>query len=214
MQPGSVLVKMRPTASVWIDSHGDYQLGFDSTWELDFWGKFRRGVESETASLIASVADYDDAIVSLTAEVARTYTVIRTFEVLIELARENIKVQEEGLQIAESRFRNGATTELDVTQARSLLESTRATIPQLANRTAAVAKRLEHAVRATDGRRSGITGWTQRNSDGACGSGRWRTGRTAAAASGYPQRRAFCRCTVCPHWYCQSRSLSQFFAFR
>jgi NodT family efflux transporter outer membrane factor (OMF) lipoprotein len=112
-------------------SHGDYQLGFDSTWEMDFWGKFRRGVESETASLIASVADYDDGIVSLTAEVARTYTVIRTFEVLIELARENIKVQEEGLQIAESRFRNGATTELDVTQARSLLESTRATIPQL-----------------------------------------------------------------------------------
>ena len=111
--------------------HGDYQLGFDSTWELDFWGKFRRGVESETASLIASVADYDDGIVSLTAEVARTYTVIRTFESLIELTRENIKVQEEGLQIAESRFRNGATTELDVTQARSLLESTRATIPQL-----------------------------------------------------------------------------------
>ena len=112
-------------------NHWDYQLGFDSTWELDFWGKFRRGVESETASLIASVADYDDAIVSLTAEVARTYTVIRTFEVLIELNLENSKVQEEGLKIAESRFRNGATTELDVTQARSLLESTRATIPQL-----------------------------------------------------------------------------------
>ena len=112
-------------------NHWDYQLGFDATWELDFWGKFRRDVEAAHASLIASVADYDDALVSLTAEVARTYTVIRTFEVLIELTRENVKVQEEGLQIAESRFRNGATTELDVTQARSLLESTRASIPQL-----------------------------------------------------------------------------------
>ena len=57
--------------------------------------------------------------------------------------------------MAESRFRNGATTELDVTQARTLLESTRATIPQSANRPAAGGKRLEHAVRATAGRRPG-----------------------------------------------------------
>lgn len=115
-----------------LDPHfGDYQIGFDAAWELDFWGRFRRGVEAEAANLIASVADYDDSLVSLTAEVARTYVVIRTFEVLIELTSENAKVQTEGLEIAESRFRNGATTELDVTQARSLLESTKATIPQL-----------------------------------------------------------------------------------
>ncbi len=109
----------------------DYQLGFDAAWELDFWGKFRRGVEAETASLTASVADYDNSLVSLTAEVARTYAVIRTFEALLEITRQNVTVQEEGLKIAESRFRNGATTELDVTQARTLLESTKATIPQL-----------------------------------------------------------------------------------
>ena len=109
----------------------DYQLGFDAVWELDFWGKYRRGVEAETASLLASVADYYSALVSLTAEVARTYVVIRTFEVLIEQAQENARLQEEGLRIAESRFRNGATSELDVTQATTLLESTRASIPQL-----------------------------------------------------------------------------------
>lgn len=109
----------------------DYQVGFDAIWELDFWGKFRRDVQASYASLIASEADYDDALVSLTAEVARTYTVIRTFEVLIELTSENAKLQEEGLKIAESRFRNGVTTELDVAQARTLLESTRASIPQL-----------------------------------------------------------------------------------
>jgi NodT family efflux transporter outer membrane factor (OMF) lipoprotein len=110
--------------------HWDYQAGFDASWELDFWGKFRRDVESAQASLIASQAEYDDAIVSLTAEVARTYAVIRTFEVLVELTRENAKIQEESLRIAESRFNNGATSELDVTQARTLLESTKASIPQ------------------------------------------------------------------------------------
>lgn len=109
----------------------DYQLGFDAAWELDFWGRFRRNVEAADASLTASVADYDNALVSLTAEVARTYAVIRTFEVLIQLARKNAKLQERGLQIADVRFRNGATTELDVTQARTLLESTLASIPQL-----------------------------------------------------------------------------------
>lgn len=109
----------------------DYQVGFDAVWELDFWGKFRRDVQAAHASLIASEADYDDALVSLTAEVARTYTVIRTLEERIELTRENVKLQEEGLKIAESRFSNGVTTELDVTQALTLLESTRASIPTL-----------------------------------------------------------------------------------
>jgi NodT family efflux transporter outer membrane factor (OMF) lipoprotein len=109
----------------------DFQLGFDAVWELDFWGKYRRGVQAETASLLATIGDYYNALVSLTAEVARTYATIRTFEVLTEQARANVDLQEGGLQIAEARFRNGATSELDVSQATSLLESTRASIPQL-----------------------------------------------------------------------------------
>jgi NodT family efflux transporter outer membrane factor (OMF) lipoprotein len=108
-----------------------YSVGFDAVWELDFWGKYGRGVESQAASLLASVADYQSALVSLTAEVARTYATIRTYEVLVDLAQENARIQEEGLHIAESRLRNGATSELDVTQATSQWESTRASIPPL-----------------------------------------------------------------------------------
>jgi NodT family efflux transporter outer membrane factor (OMF) lipoprotein len=115
-----------------FDNHfADYQLGFDASWEMDFWGKYRRGVESETAALAGSVADYDSALVALTAEVARTYAVMRTFEELLAQAHTNADLQAEGLRIADARFRNGATSELDVTQATALLESTRATIPQL-----------------------------------------------------------------------------------
>jgi NodT family efflux transporter outer membrane factor (OMF) lipoprotein len=109
----------------------DYQIGFDAAWELDFWGKYRRAVESESAGLMGSVADYDSALVSLSAEVARTYVVIRTFEVLVAQAQDNARVQEQALTIAQSRFKNGATSELDVTQATTLLESTRASVPQL-----------------------------------------------------------------------------------
>jgi NodT family efflux transporter outer membrane factor (OMF) lipoprotein len=110
---------------------GRYLVGFDALWEVDFWGKYRRGVKSARATWLATVADYDNALVSLTAEVARTYALVRTFQVLIELARQNVAVQEDGQRIAESRFRNGATSELDVAQATNLLESTRASIPAL-----------------------------------------------------------------------------------
>jgi NodT family efflux transporter outer membrane factor (OMF) lipoprotein len=115
-----------------IDHHfGDFQVGFDAVWEPDFWGKYRRGVRAAHATWGATVADYDDALVSLSADVARTYVAIRTFEVLVDLAQQNVKVQEEGLQVAQSRFSNGATSGLDVSQATSLLEGTRASVPVL-----------------------------------------------------------------------------------
>ena len=118
-------------ANLPVQHFGDYQLGFDAVWELDFWGKYRRGVQSDAAHAFATIADYYAEVVSLTAEVVRTYVVIRTTEVLIAQAQENVRIQEEGLAIAQSRFRNGATPELDPTQAETLLESTRATIPPL-----------------------------------------------------------------------------------
>jgi NodT family efflux transporter outer membrane factor (OMF) lipoprotein len=109
----------------------DYQAGFDAAWEIDFWGRFQRGIESADANLSASVADYQNALVSLTAEVARTYVIIRTLEERLDIAHENIKLQEESLRIANVRFTNGATTELDVQQAVSNLSETQAQVPAL-----------------------------------------------------------------------------------
>ena len=109
----------------------DYQMGFDAAWELDFWGRFRRGVESADASHYASIANYDDILVALTAEVARTYVLIRTFEKRLAVARENVKNQTEFLRIAEARFEAGATSKLDVAQATALLKETQASIPGL-----------------------------------------------------------------------------------
>jgi NodT family efflux transporter outer membrane factor (OMF) lipoprotein len=126
------LSKNTPIGAFLPNRHfGDYQLGFDAAWEIDLWGKYRSGVDAEAASLLASVADYYGAFVSLTAEVARTYVEIRTFEVLLQQARDNAKLQQQGLEIAQSRYHNGATSELDPSQATALLESTLASIPQL-----------------------------------------------------------------------------------
>ena len=109
----------------------DYQTSLDAVWELDFWGKFRRAVQTGVASLEATIADYDDLLVTLTAEVASTYVTVRTAEVRLKVTRDNIKLQQQSLKIAEVRFKAGAVTELDVTQATSLLRSTEATLPPL-----------------------------------------------------------------------------------
>ena len=112
------------------DTFWQYDAGFDVAWELDIWGKFRRAIESGVANLETTIANYDDVLVSLTAEVARTYVLLRTFEERREIARENVKIQERSLQIAEIRFKAGAVTELDVVQAKSLLKNTEAFIPR------------------------------------------------------------------------------------
>ena len=112
------------------DSYWQYNAGFDAAWELDIWGKYRRAVESGVANLETSIAGYDNILVSLTAEVARTYIVMRTFEERLEIARQNVKIQQHSLQIAEVRFKAGAVTELDVSQAKSLLRNTEASIPR------------------------------------------------------------------------------------
>ncbi len=108
----------------------DTSVGFDAMWELDFWGKFRRGIESADAALLSSVANYDQVLVSLIGEVAATYVRTRMFEKRLALARANVELQKRTLEIAQVRFNNGAVTELDVTEARSNLENTQALVPQ------------------------------------------------------------------------------------
>ena len=107
------------------------QLNMNVAWELDFWGKFRRAVESADASLRASVADYDSALVTLTADAANSYIQIRTLEKRLEIARENLQTQRESLKLAEARYHGGATSERDVEQARTILYNTEAVVPVL-----------------------------------------------------------------------------------
>ncbi|HVE21726.1 MAG TPA: efflux transporter outer membrane subunit [Acidocella sp.] len=111
-------------------------LGPELVWELDFWGKFRRGVESATAAYLASVAGYDDVLVSLLGNVATTYIGIRTLQTQIAIAQSNIKTQRHALGIAQTRFDEGSTTRLDVYQAQDVLASTEAQLPQLATQLA------------------------------------------------------------------------------
>jgi NodT family efflux transporter outer membrane factor (OMF) lipoprotein len=107
------------------------EVGLRASWELDFWGKFRRAIEAADASLLATVADYDSTLVSLTGDVAGYYILIRTLEKRLDIARQNVISQRESLQLAEAKFRGGTTSQRDVEQAKTLLFNTQASIPAL-----------------------------------------------------------------------------------
>ena len=101
------------------------------SWELDFWGKNRRGIQSSLSSYLSGVAAYYSADVSLTADVANTYINIRNYEELITVAKTNLALQKESLRIAGARFKYGATSMLDLSQAQAQYEQTKAQIPGL-----------------------------------------------------------------------------------
>jgi NodT family efflux transporter outer membrane factor (OMF) lipoprotein len=126
--PGGVAGVTFPTFRRW---YGQWDLGFNLSWELDFWGRFRRAVEADSASLDASVENYDDVLVTLLGQVATTYAQMRITEQRIKYAQQNVELQRETLKIVEARYNAKTVTKLDLAQARSTLEQTQATIPEL-----------------------------------------------------------------------------------
>ncbi len=107
------------------------EIGLMASWELDFWGKFRRAIESADANLLATIADYEMTLVSLTGDVASFYILIRTLEKRLTIAHENVETQKENLKIAEARYQYGTASQLDVDQAKTVLNDTLASIPNL-----------------------------------------------------------------------------------
>jgi NodT family efflux transporter outer membrane factor (OMF) lipoprotein len=106
-----------------------YGTGFSMGWELDFWGRFSRAIESANASFFAAQANRDDALVLLHAQVADTYFTLRTAEARLRIARENAQLQKRSYEIAQKLFRSGETDELDLQQAKTQYLGTLSSIP-------------------------------------------------------------------------------------
>ncbi len=103
--------------------------GFNGSWEMDIWGRYRRAIEAADANLSASVEGYGEVLVMLLSDVASNYIEMRTYQQRLAYARENVEIQRGSLKLAEVRFKQGASNELDVRQARSNLSQTEAVIP-------------------------------------------------------------------------------------
>jgi NodT family efflux transporter outer membrane factor (OMF) lipoprotein len=119
-----------------------YTTGLDATWELDFWGRIRRNVESADAGFGASIEDYRDTLVVLYAEVASAYVQIRSLQARIVSAIGNVGTQQGALQLTQERNRAGLAPDLDVRQAQLNLATTEAFVPALRQELAATINRL------------------------------------------------------------------------
>ena len=119
-----------------------YSSGFETSWELDLFGRIRRSVESSTASLDATVEDYRDVLVVLLADVSSTYVDVRSFQSRLRFARENVEAQRGSLKLTMDRNAAGLVGKLDVRQAELNLATTEAFIPQLEQALAAAIHRL------------------------------------------------------------------------
>jgi len=108
-----------------------YAVGFDAGWELDLFGGVRRSIEAAQAEFETSQEDFHDVLVSLLGEVGLNYVEVRTFQLQLEVAEDNLKAQAETYELTTFRFEAGLTTRLDVEQAKYNLESTRSKIPVL-----------------------------------------------------------------------------------
>lgn len=106
-------------------------VNFDMGWEMDVWGKYARGIESSEATLYASVASYNDILITLIAEVARNYINYQTAQERIIFAKRNIKIQKRVTTMTEVQFNAGNVSELDMQQSRTQLYATKSLLPSL-----------------------------------------------------------------------------------
>jgi multidrug efflux system outer membrane protein len=108
-----------------------YDAGFDATWELDFFGGVRRGIEARNAELEGEVANLHDVQISVIAEVARNYFELRGEQTQLAVARSNVRNQRQVLALAQAELQAGSGTDLDVARAQAQLDTTLSTIGPL-----------------------------------------------------------------------------------
>jgi len=111
-----------------------YQAGFDASWELDIWGRNRRGVEAATALTQASYEDRNAVLLSARAELARDYIELRDTQSLLRIAKQNLEIARDTAKLTQIQVREGVTTDLDVANASAQAASIESLIPTLESR--------------------------------------------------------------------------------
>ena len=108
-----------------------FQVGFDATWELDLWGKARRGVEAADANIVSAEQARGNALISLTAEVARTYLQLRGAQRQRAIVEADLVDERERLRLVDSRSRNGFASQADAVRQQAQVSSAEAQLPPI-----------------------------------------------------------------------------------
>ncbi len=111
-------------------SSAPYSASFAAAWELDLWGKYRNASEAARARFLASSAAQSAARLSLAGQIASAYFQLRSLDLQLLTAQRTLGSRLAGLTINEVRFKQGLISELDLTQAQTVVESARTSIHQ------------------------------------------------------------------------------------
>lgn len=129
-------------------SYQDYQIPFDASWEPDLWGRVRRNVEAARSEAQASAGDLANVDLSLHAELAQDYFELRGLDSQKQLLDSTVSAYQEALTLTQSRYTGGIASAVDVAQAQTQLETTRAQDQDVDVQRAA----FEHAIAVLTGR--------------------------------------------------------------
>ena len=107
------------------------RLALTLTWDLDFWGRYRRATEAARASLVASEWARREVITQLVANLAVAYFQLRALDLQLEISKRTLESRQDSLRLTRLLADGGATSLLDVRQAEQLVFTAAAEIPTL-----------------------------------------------------------------------------------
>lgn len=108
-----------------------YSAGIEAFWELDVFGRIRRGVEASRADASAAAADLQALQVAIVGELVRSYVELRGAQERLRVARDNAGNQADTLRLVQAQFDAGRGTGFDTSRARAQLETTQSRVPAL-----------------------------------------------------------------------------------
>jgi NodT family efflux transporter outer membrane factor (OMF) lipoprotein len=110
---------------------GLFRDGLTSSWQLDLFGRVRRAVEAADAVTLAAVENRHGVALAAVAELAQSYMLLRGIQNRLEIAKRNLRLAEENVELVNKRFADGVATTLDMAQARAQQATIAATLPPL-----------------------------------------------------------------------------------
>ncbi len=124
------------------NNYSNFTIPLDLSYEFDLWGRVRKNVQAANARLQADAADLESVKLSIQAEVATDYFALRTLDAERALLVKDVASLQQALELTRNRRAGGIATDLDVSQAETLLKTIEAQLPSVALQRA----RLEHAI--------------------------------------------------------------------